>query len=201
MTANRSRHAPSNAGQGNFPHLARHALRVDHVCVNRLPALDQGLPEHRPQRRLSAPAGADDDTPHPLIQGLLELQHLADLSLNPSMPGPGGFVDRWEIASTTSPPPRAPSELPRATYGDSKAAASGGYPVRGLGYSSLSVNLDQSRHLSRSHPEGAHRGVSQPRRAPHLEIEKLEKFGPYRVPMRTDTLMHTYLPLYPLPVP
>lgn len=47
--------------------------------VDRLPALYHGVPQDGPQGGLSAPARADDDTPHPLVQGLLQLQHLANL--------------------------------------------------------------------------------------------------------------------------
>lgn len=59
--------------------LARHALGVDYVGVNRLSALDHGVPQNRPQGGLSASAGTDDNAPHSLVQGLLQLQHLTDL--------------------------------------------------------------------------------------------------------------------------
>lgn len=47
--------------------------------VDRLSALDHGVPQDGPQGGLPAPAGADDDASHPLVQGLLQLQHLANL--------------------------------------------------------------------------------------------------------------------------
>lgn len=59
--------------------LARHTLGVDDVGADCLSALDHGMPEDGPQGGLAAPTGPHDDATHSLVQGLLQLQHLAHL--------------------------------------------------------------------------------------------------------------------------
>lgn len=72
-------HRGRNQSLSLFHHLARHTLWIDDVGIHSLSALDHRQSKNRPQGRFAAATRANNDTAHSLVQGFLQLQHLAHL--------------------------------------------------------------------------------------------------------------------------